>query len=142
MHLIKGTYRGDRDNGVAPSPDAGALVSPSWLPWEAEGYFEELGAHLRAIGLDSAVYSNVVAMAALRIWEVKISTDAMEGEAVYTVVTAAGEAMRRPKPESAQRSEALRHLQSLLVECGLTPASIGKIGGVCVQEPKKNKWAE
>lgn len=48
--------------------------------------------------------------------------------------------MVKGHPAVGQKNEAMRHLQSLLAEFGLTPAAIGKIGAGDGKEKKKDPW--
>jgi len=80
------------------------------------------------MGVLAKVDDHVVALAASRLEEVEITTASVEdGGRTYLTTNAQGEKMIRPHPMVAQRSEAMRHAQSLLSEMGLTPAARSKV---------------
>lgn len=65
-----------------------------------------------------------MALLASRLTEIEACNEALADGSSYETTTDRSEApLVRAKPEVAQRSEAMRHAHSLLVELGLTPAA-------------------
>lgn len=143
LKLIKGTDRVDRINPDAPEQCAEALAIPATLPAEAIPHFEKLRAHLKALKLDSSTYAEVVAIAAQQMAVIEYCNAKLQqhGEHSYETETIQGGRMVRAYPEVAMRSEAMRHLHSLLSELGLTPAAIGKVSASLPEKPK-SKWGK
>lgn len=147
LKLVKGTARVDRINPSAPAPDKDGLCAPGMLPEAALPHFETLTARLKSLGLNSSSYTEVVAMAARRMAEIEECTTFLEERitvndeervrgTTYDTKTAKDGYMVRAYPQVAHRSEAMRHLHSLLAEMGLTPAAIGKVGAKEQEKPK------
>ncbi len=138
LKIVKGTARVDRINPAAPAPSKDGLCAPETLPKAALPHFEVLTARLKAIGLDSASYTQIVDTAAQQMAVIQYCNDRLNeyGELSYETHTIQGGRMVRAYPEVAMRSDAMRHLHSLLSEMGLTPAAIGKVGA---KEPEKEK---
>lgn len=138
LKVLRGTARADRMNPNAPSAAAEALCAPAGLPAAALPHFETLRGMLAGIGLDSATYAQVMGMAARRMAEVAACDAFLDdmGGTTYETKTAKDGYMVRAYPQVAHRSEALRHLHSLLSEMGLTPAAIGKVNA---KDPSKRK---
>jgi P27 family predicted phage terminase small subunit len=138
LKLVKGTSRVDRINPAAPAPARDGICAPDMLPEAARPHFEILTARLRGLGLDSSSYTEAVTMAAVRMAELEYCNGVIEanGGPSYETHTIQGGRMVRAYPEVAMRSEAMRHLHSLLSELGLTPSAIGKVGA---KEPEKAK---
>lgn len=157
LKVVKGTARVDRINPAAPAPAKSPLLVPRSLPRDAVPHFELLRDRLAGLGLDSVSYTEVVAMAARRMAEIEACTAFLEEE--ITVVGATGEIKRergttydtktakdgymvRAYPQVAHRSEAMRHLHSLLAEMGLTPSAIGKVGATLPDNNKNSKFGK
>lgn len=147
LKLVKGTARVDRINPAAPAPAKEGILAPATLPEAALPHFEMLTARLKALGLNSASFTELVAMAARRMAEIEECTAFLEtritmnGEervrgTTYETKTAKDGYMVRAYPQVAHRSDAMRHLHSLLSEMGLTPAAIGKVGAKEAEKPK------
>jgi P27 family predicted phage terminase small subunit len=95
----------------------------------------------------------MVMLLALRLSEVQERTDEIARDgAVYSkielievpgadgkLVTKA-QKIHKTNPAVAQRSEAMRHVQSLLAEFGLSPASRGKVSRTSGAEEPGNRW--
>ena len=138
LKVVQGTFRKHRGK-TADSQDEAAMVAPESLSEVAKAHFETLRARIAFLGLDSATYSEALALAAMRMEEIDDYTDAIaEHGAVVLAPTVAGGALLRPNPAVAMRNEAMRHLQSLLAEFGLTPSSIGRVG-VKKKDPEKKQ---
>jgi len=125
LHVVQGTFRPDRHAADAPPPSDAAPVAPEHFDDAHRHYFDEVVARHAELGLASATYQFVYEAIAVRRVEVDTAAEVIKGSAYYTTENG----MIRAHPAVAQRSEALRHLQSLHAELGLTPASRGKVGG-------------
>jgi P27 family predicted phage terminase small subunit len=138
LKLVKGTARVDRINPAAPEPVKDGLCIPDTLPESAHEHFRTLHERLKGLGLNSASFTEVVAMAAFRMAEIDHCNSVIldHGAHTYETHTIQGGRMVRSFPEVAMRSEAMRHLHSLLAELGLTPAAIGKVGAKAPEKPK------
>ena len=147
MKIIQGTFRDDRDNPAAPDPSQEAMRAPAYLPREAVEYFGILRAKIEEYGLASSSFSDALGLAAMRLAEIDQLNQIInaDGGPVYESTRYTRDedtgkmnvtVMKKTHPASTQRSEAMRHLQSLLAEFGLTPASIAK-----VSSPRKTNQA-
>jgi P27 family predicted phage terminase small subunit len=130
LKVVKGTDRPDRDSHSAPDPASDAPRAPAWISREAVQHFGNICARLEGIGLSSSSYTETVALAAERLAEIE-QADALIAHhgRVYETTNSQNDRALKANPAVAQRNEAMRHLHSLLSECGLTPASISKVGG-------------
>lgn len=105
------------------------MVAPESLSDAAQKHFETLRGRIAELGLDSATYSEALTLAAMRMEEIDVYSAAiLEHGVVIKAPTVTGGELLRPNPAVAMRNEAMRHLQSLLAEFGLTPSSIGRVG--------------
>ena len=137
LKVVQGTFRPHRGKTAdAQSPDA--MVAPESLSEAAQKHFETLRGRIAELGLDSATYSEALTLAAMRMEEIDVYSAAiLEHGAVIKAPTVAGGELLRPNPAVAMRDGAMRHLQSLLAEFGLTPSSIGRVGVKKKGEPKQ-----
>lgn len=137
LKVVQGTFRPHRGKTAdAQSPDA--MVAPESLSEVAQKHFETLRGRIAELGLDSATYSEALALAAMRMEEIDVYSAAiLEHGAVIKAPTVAGGELLRPNPAVTMRDGAMRHLQSLLAEFGLTPSSIGRVGAKKKGEPKQ-----
>jgi P27 family predicted phage terminase small subunit len=142
IKVIQGTFRDDRANPNAPDPSGEIPRSPSWLPPEAREYFGILKERLDTYGLASKTHTEMLAMAAQRLAEIDLLNQIIlqEGNTYKQyVINKEGESlvnMIKGHPAVGQRNEAMRHLQSLLSEFGLSPASVGKVS---IKDNKRQK---
>jgi len=126
--VIKGTFRHDRANSQAPEVDPDAPKSPTWLPTEAGEYFGILKERLDALNLASKSHTEMLAMAAQRLAEIDYLNQQIREEGhSYKTTNTQGDVSYKPHPAVGQRNEAMRHLQALLAEFGLSPASVSKV---------------
>lgn len=130
--IIRGTFRNDRANPEAPIPDPETPRSPVWLSASAREYFGVLKERLDYMGLLSRTNTEMMALAAERLAEIGYLTRLIEENGPtyisrrYDKEGNVLSEMAKTNPAVSQRSEAMRHLQSLLAEFGLSPASVGK----------------
>lgn len=137
LKVVQGTFRPHRGKTAdAQSPDA--MAAPESLSEAAQKHFETLRGRIAELGLDSATYSEALTLAAMRMEEIDVYSAAiLEHGAVIKAPTVAGGELLRPNPAVTMRDGAMRHLQSLLAEFGLTPSSIGRVGAKKKGEPKQ-----
>lgn len=134
LKLVSGTAQPCRMNPDAPKPLEDTPTAPEWLSARAAGIFDGLVAIIVKMGIGSASDTAMLAMAASRLEEVEICTALIEdGGRTFVSGVKYDEEGRvvsqqiKGHPAVAQRSEAMRHAQSLLVEFGLSPAARSKV---------------
>jgi len=129
VKVIRGTFRKDREAPDSPPASVGEMVFPSWLPSGALKHFETLKSKVAEYGISSPSYTEALAMAAMRMYEIECLTIDIESEgSVISRIDRDGCEIKKANPSVSQRNDAMRHLQSLLCEFGLTPAAIQKVG--------------
>jgi len=134
LKMVAGTDRPDRMNPDAPKPLPDLPVAPEWLSDRGAQIFDDLVAIITKMGVGSASDTAMLAIAASRLEEVEICTAMIEdGGRTFVSGIKYDEEGRvvsqqiKGHPAVAQRSEAMRHAQSLLVEFGLSPAARSKV---------------
>ncbi|MBO9589076.1 phage terminase small subunit P27 family [Devosia sp.] len=128
-------------NPNAPKASQEVPDAPHWLSARAAEIFEQLVAIISGMGIASASDTAMLSMVASRLEEVEICT-AMIEDAGRTFVSNVemddkGNIISRQikgHPAVAQRSEAMRHAQSLLAEFGLSPAARSKVSATTPNE--------
>lgn len=151
MKLVRGTFRGDRANDNAPGQAPDGMRAPAWLPVGAIEHFGVLKARIEEYGLNSSSFTETLAMAALRLDEIDQLTAIIDAEGPVYESEKFGKSgggdpaktvLKKSHPAVKQRAEALRHLQSLLAEFGLTPATISKVNTGGKNEKNNNPFAK
>ena len=134
LKLVSGTAQPCRMNPDAPQALEELPVAPEWLSARAAEIFDGLVGIASQMGIASASDTSMLAMAASRLEEVEICTAMIEdgGRTFVSKITYDDEGrvssqQIKGHPIVAQRSEAMRHAQSLLVEFGLSPAARSKV---------------
>lgn len=134
LKVVAGTDRPDRMNPNAPKAAAALPDAPEWLSARAAELFEQLVAVIGPMGIGSSSDAAMLALVASRLEEVEICTALIEdgGRTFVSNVTYDDEGrilsqQIKGHPAVAQRSEAMRHAQSLLAEFGLSPAARSKV---------------
>jgi len=103
-------------------------VAPEWLDEASMSYFRQIVAILERQNRASPDHQDTITNAALALGEIyECSVIIADWGRSYETVNGQGGTMVRPRPEVAQRSDAMRRAQSCLSELGLTPASVGKV---------------
>ena len=134
----KGTYQACRDKGTPETSDK-RPIPPSWLTPRAKQIFHLLTKRLGTRA--SATYTEVQALCASRMHEVEMFDKVLnKASYVFMTVDSFGNDVIKARPEVSMRKEAMRHVQSLLAELGLTMTSAHKIGAP--QEKKKGNEFE
>mgnify|MGYP006432348249 CR=1 FL=1 len=128
LKKLAGTLQPCRDNPGEPLRSAGTPVAPDWFGEMEAAYFRQIVFAMDGQHRASPDDALGIAMAALALAEVhECSIMIADYGRTYTTENASGGTMIRPRPEVAQRSDAMRRAQSALSELGLTPASVGKV---------------
>lgn len=136
LKIVSGTARAGRMNLDAPVCDAALPVPPDTLSAAAADHFRRVVGILAGMGIASASDVDALTTLALRLEEIDVCTVAIEDGGRFFVSAIEydddGKILSQQikgHPAVAQRSEAMRHVQSLLSEFGLTPAARSKVGG-------------
>jgi len=137
LKQLLGTAQPCRMNFDAPPGSKMLPVAPAWLSERATEIFDDLLVLLEEMKIASGSDAVMLSMLASRIEEVEQLTAVIEdGGRVYVskAETTTGEdgalvvkQMVRARPEVGMRNEALRHVQSLLAEFGLSPAARSRV---------------
>lgn len=126
--IVEGTARPDRANPNEPTPAPGRPEAPVFLSGDERAYFGLIVARLTAEQRASSSHTEAIALLAQRFVEIDDASMIIQRDGrIYESKTTQGGLMIRSHPAVAQRSEAMRHAQSLLAELGLTPASLSKV---------------
>lgn len=134
LKVVAGTAQPCRMNPDAPMAASDLPVPPTWLSARAAEIFLGLVGVIDEMGIASASDTAVLALASSRLEEVEICTAIIEdggrtfqSSAEYDDQGRLIAQQIKGHPAVAQRSEAMRHAQSLLSEFGLTPAARSKV---------------
>lgn len=115
------------------------MTAPAGMSDAARAHFEMLLDRVTALGLNSSTYTEILALAAERMEEIDECKEAIK---LHGRVIVRNRPWRqsdlRANPAVTMKNEAMRHLQSLLAEFGLSPSSIGKVG-VKKKDPEKKQ---
>jgi P27 family predicted phage terminase small subunit len=146
LKVLQGTDRPDRTNPDAPVAPGDLPRPPSYLSRRACEWFGTIRARIETMGYASSAHTEMLALVAMRIDEIEeLNEDIKKNGHTYESCRVVGtgddaveQVMIKANPAVSQRNEAMRHLQSLLAEFGLSPATMSKI-----RVPKKdegNAW--
>lgn len=128
LKVVQGTFRKHRASGDC-GQDETPMTAPENLSEAAQVHFAVLKDSVAELGLDSSTFNVVLALAAERMAEIDECNVIIAAHGrVIESVTEAGNVLLRANPAVVQRTEAMRHLQSLLAEFGLTPTSAARVG--------------
>lgn len=128
LKVVRGTYRADRANPDAPPPSQAKPVAPNDFDDPHAAAFAEIVGRLEELGIASASHTRVIALAAQRQVEIAECNEILRADGMtYDTTNQQGERMIKANPAVRIRSEAMRHLHSLMSELGLTPASASKV---------------
>ena len=148
LHIVRGTAqpcRINRDEPKAPNEPPRPAIQ---LSSRASFWFGVIVGRIADMGISSVADSESVMLLALRLAEVEeCDQEIKENGRVYAkfelVELPSGETraqkILKANPAVAQRSEAMRHAQSLLAEFGLSPANRAKIPARDAQKAE-NPW--
>ncbi|NCC04921.1 MAG: P27 family phage terminase small subunit [Proteobacteria bacterium] len=105
------------------------MTAPKTLSDSARVHFVALKVQVAEMGLDSATFTELLALAAERMEEIdECNAIIAEYGRIIETTTEAGSVLLRANPAVTMRNEAMRHLQSLLAEFGLTPTAAARVG--------------
>ncbi|WP_185982830.1 phage terminase small subunit P27 family [Aureimonas mangrovi] len=145
LKIVAGTAQPCRMNPDAPKAAADLPSAPEWLSDRGAELFLQLVAVIDEMGIASSADAAMLAMAASRLEEVEICTAVIEdGGRFFTSQIERDDEDRivsqqiKGHPAVAQRSEAMRHAQSLLAEFGLSPAARSKVS--VTKKPEENPF--
>jgi P27 family predicted phage terminase small subunit len=128
LKVVGGTAQPSRMNPNAPKPSKALPTPPEWLSVRGAEWFSKTVAILDGMGIASADHSDMLSLAATRYDEILDCTSVIEDLGrVFMTVSMSGSVVPKSRPEVAQRNEAMRHMQSLLSEFGLSPATVSKV---------------
>ena len=145
---LGGTLQPSRTNQHEPVPAVALPLPPDWMSEKARQYWGDIGAVLLNMKVVTAADGPALMLLTetLAEWaEARQAVIGVDGQAgvglVYEMETEGGQTMRRPNPEVAQASDAMKRALRMLTEFGLTPSSRSKVtalGG----EDGKDPFAE
>lgn len=134
LKVVSGTARPDRMNPAAPRAATALPAPPASLSDAAAAHFRRVVSILDGMGIASASDIDALTTLALRLEEIDVCTVVIEDSGRFFTSAVEYDDERRivsqqikGHPAVAQRSEAMRHAQSLLAEFGLTPAARSKV---------------
>ena len=126
-----------RTNKHEPVPDVALPLPPDWLSEKARQYWGDVGAVLLNMKVVTAADGPALMLLTetLAEWaearQAVIGVDGRPGVGlVYEMETEGGQTMRRPNPEVAQASDAMKRALRMLTEFGLTPSSRSKVSAL------------
>lgn len=134
LKVVSGTDQKCRMNEAAPAADMQLPDAPDSLSSRAAEIFRQVVRITAGMGIASASDALMFYLLALRIEEVEVCTVVIEDSGRFFVSSVEYDDEGRVvsqqikgHPAVAQRSEAMRHAQSLLAEFGLSPAARSKV---------------
>lgn len=136
---------GRKPQTVSTIAPVGKMEPPDYLNEAEQKHFRDLAKILETENRASPSHVHIVALAAQRLQEIIDLTKELDGRHTYETVTERSrEELHRLHPASKQRSEAMRHLQSLLADLGLTPVAAQRLFKEQreIEEAEKNPFAE
>lgn len=141
LKVVSGTDQRCRMNDAAPVPDMSLPQPPDHLSARAAELFRQLVQIIAGMGIASASDVHALTILAQRLEEIEVCTVVIEDSGRFFVSSVERDDEGRivsqqikGHPAVAQRSEAMRHAQSLLAEFGLSPAARSKVS---VNTPKE-----
>lgn len=126
LRAVKGNPQ-NRPLPEAPAASTDPMVAPSWLPARAQEHFADLAEEIAITGHDSATYSQMLALAALRLAEIESLNEVLAEGSTHRAKNTRGAVVPKAHPAAAMRDAAMKHLQSLLSEFGLSPSSATRV---------------
>ncbi len=128
---LKRTLQNCRNIKNSPDPSPGDMALPESIKsrfGSISSHFDTITEMAKNIGVYSPDYSMAASLAAMRMQEIERYSEIIEREGVVFITKGFnGQEQKRPHPLLSARSDAMRHLHSLLVEFGLTPTGIQKV---------------
>ena len=118
LKILKGTHQPCRDKVDAPEAPKSKPAPPAWLSKRGKQIFHLMVKRQSGLGIESATYTEPLALLAARLEEIELMTKALKDLGSVTYKTTTG--LIKARPEVALKNDAMRHAQSLLSECCLT----------------------
>lgn len=138
LKVIQGTFQPCRASWSAGRQDGSPMQAPANVTPEVLAYFELLRSRVDVLKLASATFTEMLVMAAMHMADIDIFNKALANDGYFIdTPTAHGTTMLRPHPAITARAAAMRHLQALLKEFGLSPSDIGRVGGKSGDDKQK-----
>jgi len=145
--IAKGTFRKHREKSI-PMPTDKLPNPPRWLNRRAKQIFRLEVKRIKGITIASIDHTRAISLLASRAEEVeRLSKFIDENGSSFMKygVNKDGEEFcigSYPRAEAKQRSDAIRHLHTLLLEFGLTPSSLGRVKPKGDKGKVKNEFEE
>ena len=131
LNALGGTLQPSRTNAHEPTPNVLLPLPPEWLSDTARAYWSEVGAVLLSMKLCTAADGPALMLLTETLAEWAEARKAVHlCGLTYDTTTVTGDVMRRPNPEVAIASDAMKRSLRMLLEFGLTPASRGKVSAL------------
>lgn len=142
LKVVKGTHKPSRDNAKRPKTPpvrADELVAPLELSADAKKWYGEVVKHLTNMKVLSAqdvmfvdemasVYDMMISCKrSLRRAKEEAEMNGETYDLIQKVATKSGGYMLRVRPEATLLNELRRQLHSMMMQCGLTPATRAKV---------------
>ena len=134
---LAGTLQPSRTNANEPVPDVCLPLMPDWLSERGRRYWNEIGAVLLNMKVVTAGDGSALMLLVESLAEWAEARQAVIGTGgtpglglVYEMQTESGQTMRRPNPEVAMASDAMKRSLTLLREFGLSPSSRSKVSAL------------
>ena len=128
---LGGTLQPSRANAHEPVPDVALPLPPDWLSEKAKHYWGDIGAVLLNMKVVTAGDGPALMLLTETLAEWAEARQAVHLLGlVYEMETEGGQTMRRPNPEVAQASDAMKRALRMLTEFGLTPSSRSKVSAL------------
>ena len=128
---LGGTLQPSRTNANEPVPDVCLPLMPDWLSERGRRYWSEIGAVLLNMKVVTAGDGSALMLLVESLAEwAEARQEVLKIGLVYEMETEGGQTMRRPNPEVAMASDAMKRSLNMLREFGLTPSSRGKVSAL------------
>jgi len=128
---LGGTAQPSRTNAHEPRGEVFLPTPPEWLSPKAKQYWGDIGAVLLAMKVTTAADGPALQLLTETLAEWAEARQAVHVQGlVYETTTMQGDTMRRPNPEVAIASDAMKRSLNMLREFGLTPASRSKVSAL------------
>lgn len=142
VKALRGTLHKYRLMDGAISPVQGDIQPPASLPEGARKYFDEYSLMLKQLHIASPAFTPVVVELAMRMHEIEeLTADIQDKGLILEHYDKDGNVVRKANPAFTMRSDAMRHLSTLLAECGLTPSAATRVKKLTPEEEKPQGFA-
>lgn len=144
LHIVQGTKRPCRINKAEPDVPNEPPRAAVELESRVSFWYGIVVGRIQSVGVGSSADSEQVMLLANRLAEVEACDADIKkfGRVFENIDPKTGSISIKANPAVAQRSEAMRHSQSLLAEFGLSPASRGKVSANEKKKQPVNPWQE